>query len=158
MRFPLILTAVLAGTAAQAGTITDPAADVALWGGDIIATATAPVSADIAVDDVFLSGGPGQSYALSIGHGGTELLFAETGSYSYDGDRALSFLFDLNGDATFGDWLKVTYTFAEPVSDGAFAADMTVTWGADLPAVPLPATLPLLICALAGGAALRRKA
>lgn len=167
MRFPFALAAAIVfGTSAHAATITDPAANVALWGGEIIATSTAPTSGDIAVDDVFLSGGPGMSYALSIANAGTELLFAETDGYSYDGERVLSFLFDLGGDTTFGDWLKLTYTFGETVADpfaadidGTYAATMTATWGADVPAVPLPATLPLLLCAFGAGAAiLRRKA
>lgn len=170
MRSLLSLTAAafLAGTAAHAVTITDPSATVSLWSGDIYAEALAPVSPDLALTYATVNGGLTftPSFALSLENGTDQLLFAQTDSWSFDGDKVLSFLFDLEDGSSFGDWISVTFTFADSITDPfglntdiSSGAAMSIASGTDVPAVPVPATLPLLLGALAAGSAfLRRRA
>lgn len=173
MRFLSLIAALLLGASlstAHAASITDDAAAVTLWGGDIVAEAAAPLSDDPAlpVGYVGLFGGLtgfDPAFALSLDYGAGETLFAETNTWAFDGDRVLSFVFDLAGGAAavFGDRLRISFTFAEALSDpfGAAAdydrtAQMVIA-GENLPAVPLPGALPMLAGALALTAALRRR-
>ncbi len=170
MRFipALAVAAALACTTAQAATITDSSATVGLFFGDIYADATAPVSSGPALTYASLSGGTGYApmFAVSLENGSDQLLFAETDDWSFAGGNTLSFLFDLADSSAFGDWLRVTFTLAETVADPfgfdtavTTSAQMTITSGSDIPAVPVPAALPLMLGALAMGAGLaaRRK-
>lgn len=162
--------ALFVGVAAQAATITDDAAYVGLFGGDIYSKSTAPVSADMAVSAVFLTGGLGFTplVALELMTGNDRFLLAETSDWSLSDENVLSFRFDLEHSNALGDWLTVEYALgaavADPfnpaVPDADVMARMTITTGVDVPAVPVPvpATLPLLLGALGvGAAALRRK-
>lgn len=166
----LAAAAFLAGTAAQATTITADAADIMLAWGDIYAETTAPVSADLALTAVYVTGGTGFSpmFGLELWNAGTQLLFTETNDWAFDGDKVLSFYFDIEDSlaALYGDMLTLTFTFADSVldpfgfdTDIITTAQMSITDNTALPAVPVPATLPLLLGALAAGSALlRRKA
>ena len=169
MRNLLILAAALsATTAAQAATLRDDAAAVFLAAGDIYVDAAAPVSPDFAVSYASLSGGEGfaPKFALSLENGAAQLLFAETDSWTLADDHVLRFDFDLAEGSPFGDWLSVTLTFdsalADPFGPGADfvgTAAFALESGTSLPAVPVPAALPLLLGALGAGAAvLRRRA
>lgn len=172
MRILTLLLAVLAGlslTPARAAVITDPAAVVTLVGGDIIAEAYAPLSDDPALPVGYLGlfgglVGFDPAFALQLDYGAGDVLIAETNDWSFDGDRVLSFVFDLVGAEAdvFGPVLRLSFTLALPVAEPFGAAtdvtlDAQVVAEANLPAVPLPGTLPLLAGALAGVAALRRR-
>lgn len=159
----LAAAAILACSAAQAATITDDSATVGLFFGDIYAESTAPVSAEVPLTYASVSGGQGFAplFALSLENGTDQTLFAETDDWSFDGSNVLSFLFDLAPGSTFGDWLRVSFVLDEAIADPfgfdtdlVTTARMEITSGSDIPAVPVPATLPLLMGALAAGSVL----
>lgn len=169
----LVLAAALAlglGAQAQAATVTDTAAEVTLYAGDIVAEAYAPGSDDAALAPVFagIYGGLGFSpaFVLSLEDTSGEVLYGETDSFSFDGAHVLSFLFDVTGSAAalFGDSVTVTLTFAGLVADpfGASAdlydtATMSIASGVPTSPVPLPGSIVLLGSAFLGTRLLRRR-
>ena len=164
---PLAALALMATTAAHAGTITDDFARLDLYAGDVFVTSDTAVSADYAVDSVYLSGGAGYSplFALDVMNGAERVLFAQTDVWTLEGGTVLSFLFDLDPGTGFGDWLTLTLRFDEAITspidslnDLLAEARMVITTGTDAPApVPLPAALPLLLSALAAAGTLARR-
>lgn len=169
MRFLATLAAatLMTGAVAQAGTITDDRALLDLFQGDLYLESTAPLSADYAVDQVHMTGGLGFSplWALELMDGTDRVLLAETSDWSLEGGNVLSFLFDLDDGSSFGDWLKVTLTFAgmiasplDQANNATYDARMSITTGPDLAPVPVPAALPMLLSGLvAAGAFVRRR-
>lgn len=164
----LTAAAILATSAAQAFTITDNAAFLGLWGGDIYAESSAPVSADVAVTAAYVTGGLGFSplVALELENGADRFLMLESDNWSLDAGNVLSFLFDLGVGSSYGDWLKLTFTLDDVISDpfgldtffDTSSAQMVITTGTDMPApVPVPAALPLLLGALGAVAAVGRR-
>ncbi|WP_295043095.1 hypothetical protein [uncultured Paracoccus sp.] len=155
----------------QAATVTDPAASVTLWNGDIVAEATALASDDASFAPSFamIAGGVtgfDPAFALLIEDASGEIGYGEADSFSFDGDRIVSFLFNLTGAATawLGDTVALTLTFDQAMT-APFAADAdfsgsaqwTMAQAAPAP-VPLPATLPMLAGGIALIGILRRKA
>ncbi|OSP54233.1 VPLPA-CTERM sorting domain-containing protein [Pseudoruegeria sp. SK021] len=169
---PAICTAlVLASFApAQAATITDDAAEVVLYAGDILAESYAPTSDIPDFNPVYalLSGGVSgfdPAFVFSLDDDTGEALYGESNTYVFDGTDTLQFTFDVTGSAAalFGDVILVEFLFAGAISDPFGAATDIFTTAAmrispvAVAAVPLPAGLPLLASALAGAAFLRRR-
>lgn len=157
------------GAPLHAATVQDPAADVLLWGGDISALSYGLSSDDagFAPEFAMISGGVqgyDPAFVLLIEDGSGEVGYGTTETYSFDGDRIISFLFDLTGPAAtwLGANVTVSLTFDEALT-APFGDDADFTGTAqwlmaqtEAPApVPLPATLPLLAGAVAGVGLLR---
>ncbi|MBL3571155.1 hypothetical protein BV509_20105 [Rhodovulum sulfidophilum] len=168
-------TALALATPGFSATLTDTAADVMFMGGDITAEATAPVFDGSSFSPLYagifggVSGLWDPAFVLTVlTEDGAEALYGEADSYSFDGVDDLSFVFTATGSAAdlFGGTVLAELHFDAPIPDPFGAtADIYATARLTLSAqtapapVPLPATLPMLLAALAlPGVALRRRA
>lgn len=155
----------------HAAVVTAEAQQVSLWGGDIVAEAYSLTSddADFAPSFAMIAGGVtgfDPAFSLLIEDASGEVGYGETQGYSFDGDRVVSFLFDLTGAATewLGETLALTLTFDQTLTDPfdddadyAVNANWMMAEAVSPAPIPLPATLPMLAGALAVVGCLRSK-
>lgn len=163
-------TSLAISTPALAATISDGAASVWLYGGDVIVDSTAPLSDTDGLDPVFvsMSGGTGFDPAFSLWVDGPTdtILEGDVADFSFDGGNILNFVFSVTGSASgfLSNLVELTLTFDDSLydpfgvnADFSGVALMHLASADEMPAVPLPATLPLLAAALAVPVAFRRR-